>query len=218
MLWMKAPRVRLVLILVGAAALGVVAFFVLRPQPSRFEIAKRLIRATLDGDVHTIYRHLRKDEITVGGLNEINLSAFLRDFVMHELADFAPSGPVTFDDFEGQLWVIASQPLKSADGREIELSISVADSDEGPKAVGYVREVFLTVVLAQWREGPPFPSGIQKLRFFATTTTALLERLQRTGVPGFAKTGQFEKLVLETWESYIAYNNFHAQRLADENR
>jgi hypothetical protein len=204
---------RLLLLVLTVLVVGAGIWWLRRPQ-TLLQAARSVQAAVERRDAERIWVYVSQRERDDLRLDQGSFEAFLRDFIFPAIQGFEPTGEPVIEAYRDLGGLDLTQRYRHHDGRESSITVRVFMTDDGPKAIPLVAHLFFAAAWANWRPGPPFPSGQAKLQYMAEFASTSLEKLRSTGVAGFSTVGNPTHEVKYTWEEWIRHNENLLKRLA----
>lgn len=169
-----------------AFLIGLLGFFLWWKPPSAREVASRSIADIISGDGSYVIRFVRDEEYRAAKMNSDGMLRYLRDYVQATLRPFRQVGPIVVEEFPDQNLVLGKAQLQEPTGRQIDLSVLVCQTEDGPRLLSLMQDTFIACLFSHWDKGPPLPRGASRLRFFSETVVKEEGRLKGLGLSGLA--------------------------------
>lgn len=200
---MRVRTDRLVLILAVIVVLTVLVYYVkqkLFPE-TLLSVADRVLAAIENGDSSLIIKYMLDEEKENLNVNSETLQMFFSSFFRHKMHGFHRVGKYQVLPFPDEMALDIIQTYQHDDGRTCELIVSTIETKEGIKCMGMMKALFFSGLISSWPADKPFPSGLEKTKYWVDSTEELLPVLKETGVKGISY-GKGSSLEYLTWEGF----------------
>jgi len=166
------------------------------------DAAKRVCRCLVADDSGCLYGYLSPEEQK--GMSEDAFARFIRGYWAPVHAGYRPTGPIALNFENAGSRVIASWPLRKANGQQIHVGALIEDMDCAPKAIDIVAMTFRSSLTADWPPGA-LPRGMARLKILADSAANRANLAQKSGLPGCIVGAMTPKRQFLSWPELAAW-------------
>ena len=137
-------------------------------------------------------------------MSEDRFARFVRDYWAPVHAGYRPTGPIALAFENAGSRVIASWPLRKANGQQIHLGAFIEDMDRAPKAIDIVAMIFRSSLTADWPPGA-LPRGMARLEILAASAAKRATLAQSSGLEGCTVGAMTPSRQFLSWKELAAW-------------
>ncbi|HWP30979.1 MAG TPA: hypothetical protein VNK96_04520 [Fimbriimonadales bacterium] len=195
-------RKLVIIVLVSLLGVGGYLLWLLFSRETLLQVAEKVLLGIEKKDARLLMRYLSNEEKNLAGLNEENLQRFLNSFFNKGFQGFQRDGAPIIEISEVFHSLSLTQGYRHPDGREKSITITVAMTDEGIKAVNLTNTIFFASLYLDWPESLP-RTGKNAAKLYAEKISKELSSLKTSGLNGVVQQPISGPSKFFTWEELI---------------